>query len=272
MDWAGKWVGLRRLFHFENWVQLLANRLMFSRTKSVIHRVDGMEILMDYSVGEQNGTGSCVAHMSYAAFVQSFDIPRKHALKILDLGANGGGFPLMLRRMGYKFANLVAVEMNQRTFGRLSFNILRNLDGRISLINGAICERNGVMELPECAGGIGDSIYDRSRSGNPTTEEHATTPMRQIRMVALDDVIRQNFENERIDIVKIDIEGAEFDLLASPVAESLVQARHIIMEIHDHTDWPWQRVHEKMTAFGFALSPVRSAYEKNVFAYSKREL
>lgn len=263
MDLHGKLIGFKRLFCFENWVQLFLDRLFFSKTKSVIHRLEGMEVLIDYSVGEQNGTGSCVAHMSYALFIDSFALSRSQELRVLDLGANGGGFGLMLHRMGFSFSKLVAVEMNRRTFGRLSFNLMRNLNGEIVLINGAIAERDGRIELPDSDGGIGDSLYG-SVTGAVVT--------RSVEMHALDRVLRDNFGDHQVDVIKIDIEGAEFDLLESPVIESIRQARHVIIEIHERAPWTWEKVHQKFAELGFDLSPVRSPYEENVFAYTRKLL
>lgn len=260
MDFQGKLIGLKRMLGYENRAQLFMDRLFFVKTKSVIHRLQGMEILMDYSVGEQNGTGYCVAHMSYAPFIESFDLQRDKPLKILDLGANGGGFGLMLHRMGFSFGKIVAVEMNRRTFGRLSFNLLRNLNGEIVLINGAIAERDGCIELPESDGGIGDSMYG-SVTGAVLT--------RSVEMHALDRVLRDNFGNHQVDVIKIDIEGAEFDLLESPVIESIRQARHLIIEIHERAPWTWEKVHQKFSELGFNLSAVSSPYEENVFGYSR---
>jgi tRNA1(Val) A37 N6-methylase TrmN6 len=39
--------------------------------------------------------------------------------RVLDLGANGGGFPLMLRLAGIDLARVVSVEMDPMTFLRL---------------------------------------------------------------------------------------------------------------------------------------------------------
>lgn len=57
MDLKGKWIGVKRILHYNNWIQVIFSRVLFNRTKTVVHRLDGLEVLIDYTVGEQNGTG-----------------------------------------------------------------------------------------------------------------------------------------------------------------------------------------------------------------------
>ena len=44
---------------------------------------------------------------------------------VLDLGANNGGFPLLLHTSGIELKKVVSVEFNPRTFARLNFNLTR---------------------------------------------------------------------------------------------------------------------------------------------------
>lgn len=85
-------------------------------------------------------------------------LDKSKPLHVLDLGANGGGFSLLLNLMGYTVNKLVAEEMNQLTFARLSFNILRNLNGKIQFVQVAVASTNGVMTLVDSDGGISDSF------------------------------------------------------------------------------------------------------------------
>ncbi len=254
----GKIIGLLRILKYNNYIQVIISRLLFNKTKTVIHRIEDLEIAMDYTVGEQNGTGACVADKSYGSLVEAILLDRKKPINVLDLGANGGGFVLLLHLMGYNLAKIVAVEMNQRTFARLSFNILRNLNGQINLIKGAVSGRKGEMTLADCDGGISDSIYAIPNKQSAT---------RTVSLIPVNELIYENFPEEQIDIIKIDIEGAEFEILESEAKESLKKGNYILMEIHNSNSWSYEKVHNTLKLMGFDLLENRSDYEANVFLY-----
>lgn len=257
---SGKLSGLKSLLAFDNFVQLVVERVGFPKTKSVIHRIDGMEFLVDYGAGEQNGTRACVGDLSYACFTSQMAL--KGPIKVLDLGANGGGFPLMLRRLNHTVEKIVAVELNPRTYGRLCFNLHRNFDCEIQPVHAGVTDRSGTISLALGEGSIGDSIF--------LSEEKAGVTMKAVPLIALKELIESHFGSEEIDICKIDIEGAEFPILESEGGRVLSQARHLIIEIHGHPQFSEAWVHERLSQWGFDLLDVRSSYEPNVFGYRRR--
>ncbi len=110
---------------------------MFPRTGIVTYRLKNLEIVIDHHGGDASETRLCLVSDMYRKYIKNMSFSQP--LNVMDLGANGGGFPLMLYADGYTFRNLTCVEMNPRTFARLQFNILHNLPIKTCLINGAIC-------------------------------------------------------------------------------------------------------------------------------------
>lgn len=255
----GKWHGLKNLCVCDNWFQLIVERTFFPGTTSVMHRLDGLEFVVDYSAGEQNGTRACITQLQYECFIREMDLPG--SLTILDLGANGGGFPLMMKRLGKALEHVVAVELNPRTYGRLCFNLQRNLDCRLEVVNAGVAAESGDIELALGGGSIGDSIFQR--------EITPGTRMQKLPLIALDRLIDERFPTGEIDLCKMDIEGAEFPILASPVSDKLVRARNLILEIHGHPDYSEEWVHRRLASLGFELLPARSPFEENVFGYRR---
>lgn len=245
---------------FDNFPQLLFERTLFARTHSVIHRLGDAEIVVDYSAGEQNGTRVCLTHAPYQCFFEHMQLPE--GMQFLDLGANGGGVPLMLDRLGYRLGKVVAVELNPNTYGRLCFNLYRNLDCELVLLNAGVADRDGVIELELGGGSIGDSIF--RGSPNPGGKK------RRVELIALDTMIGNHFAGDDIDLCKIDIEGAEFAILASDCSQALAKARNVIIEIHPHPNYSEEWVHERLDNLGFQRLSVTSPYESNVFGYVRR--
>lgn len=258
---SGKLHGLKSLSFFSNFPQLMVERTLFGRTKSVIHRLGNREILIDYSAGEQNGTRVCITHSPYKCFLDEMDLSGK--INFLDLGANGGGVPLMLDQLGYQLEKVVAVELNPNTYGRLCFNLYRNLKCSLVLLHAGVADRTGFIDLPLGGGSIGDSIFQKQ--GVPGGQ------VTRVPLIALDEVVNTHFEGREVDLCKIDIEGAEFPILVSDAARALSRARHLIIEIHHHPEMSVEWVHRRLDSLGFDLLGARSPYEPNVFGYSRRQ-
>jgi FkbM family methyltransferase len=217
--------GLEAIFAFDNWPMLFLGRVFDRKTGFVAYRKKGFDILVDHRSGDQCGTRMCIATDMYRKYLPSFELTGP--IRVLDLGANGGGFPLMLSIAGIELERAVCVEMNPLTFHRLQLNLATNLGDKAVAINAAVCAMPQDTEIlmRPTRGGTGDSIYHNSIASVASSQVsvHTTT------LQALYD---RYFEGEFIDLCKIDIEGEEFDILAAASDELLCKIRHLIMEIH----------------------------------------
>ena len=82
--------GLRGLWHFDNRLQLVLNRICFPANSLPIYRKNGTEFLVDHAAGEHNGTRLCPILDIYSRFLPTMDIEGR--ISVFDFGANGGGF------------------------------------------------------------------------------------------------------------------------------------------------------------------------------------
>src|SRR5262249_11392093 len=103
-------LGIRAIFMFDNWPVLLLERLFNRKAGLLIYRTKGMEILMDHLGGDCNGTRACLTTDMYSRYLPHLAL--HPPIRVLDLGANGGGFLLMLRAAKVEVAQAVCVEMN----------------------------------------------------------------------------------------------------------------------------------------------------------------
>jgi FkbM family methyltransferase len=182
-----------------------------------------MDILTDHAGGDANGAREVLTSDIYRRFFAKMTLDGP--ANVLDLGANNGGFPLLLAAEGIALKKVVSVELNPRTFVRLHFNLTRNLDCEIVPINAALCGEARTMRIRLGRGGVSDDIY--GNSGNPSDKEF------EIRGFSLDDLVGEYFDGEYVDICKIDVEGAEFEVFLRPEHQRLRQCRYLIMEIHE---------------------------------------
>jgi FkbM family methyltransferase len=261
MIYKDKLSGLESIFAFDNWPMLLLGRLFDRKTGFVAYRKKGFDILVDHRGGDQCGTRMCIATDMYRKYLPQFNLTGP--VRVLDLGANGGGFPLMLRIAGVELARAVCVEMNPLTFLRLHLNLTTNLGPSAVAINAAVCgmPQDSELMIEPSRGGTGDSMY----SGG-TESAIFQVPVPTTTLQALYD---QYFENEFVDICKIDIEGAEYELFASSPDDLLQKIRYLVMEMHYfHDSGPAkaQVLIERMTALGFVEMTIEEGHKTGAAA------
>jgi len=216
--------GLRALLQFDNWPMLVFSRTFDRKTGLVTYRKGTLEILVDHHGGDQNGTRACIVSDMYQKHLSA--MTTNGSVRVLDLGANGGGFPLMLLLNGFDVAQAVCVEMNPSTALRLCVNLETNLNGRAIGINAAVCGLNAEREilLERSRGSTGLSM-DTNRGSE--TEPHVSVPA-----ITIGDLCDRYFPDNPIDICKIDIEGAEYDALEATPDSILNKIRNLIIEFH----------------------------------------
>jgi FkbM family methyltransferase len=137
--------------------------------------------------------------------------PGPEPASILDLGANIGASALFYRRL-HPDARIVCVEADPALAEVLRENT-KLLD--VEVIEAAVAAEAGELEFRQATQSWGGSIAD-GREGTIV----------KVPAVTLDELV----ERCRPDLIKIDVEGAEYDVLAA--SEQATTARIVVGEIH----------------------------------------
>ncbi|MBI1367293.1 MAG: FkbM family methyltransferase [Planctomycetes bacterium] len=227
---------INNLRQFDNFGQLLLERLFCRRTKVQVYRFGKFEAIVDHRAADAGSIVGCIAGDMYKRFLSRVRIPARAA--IADLGANVGGFSLLLLSQGYDIAKLLCVEMNPRTYERLRFNVRNNFAIDAAVINAAVCADERVIECDFGPGSTGDNIYG-------DIDKADTRYRRSVQGRTLDALIDEHLGDGIIDLCKIDIEGAESEVLLSgkPAIDALTRCRYLFMEMHRQADYqPMLRV------------------------------
>ena len=240
-----KFSGLRTNLKFANWPLLLLQRIFYRHLPVVVYQRKGKVFITDFEGGDGAGARQLLSTDMYSRYFSL--LPKRQGLKILDLGANGGGFPLCLHDNGIDFSKVVCVEMNPHTYARLLFNVDRNFPRSVTAVNAAVTGDGAAVEISDTRGGTGQSIYcaDAGENGAATIEVPGVT---------LEALVAQHFgegDDGDLDLVKIDVEGAEHEILFSETAGVLRRFRSMIIEIHRGGSRTQQGVVEKIESFGF---------------------
>ena len=191
VEWIrGKIYGFRALIAFDNWPSLLLQRV-FLREYPVFYRKGAVTFLADHSACDQEGLCVCFTTDMYSRFFSHF--PRSRQLAVLDLGANSGGFGLLLLAHGFAIRRIVGVEITPRVFARLAFNLGYNFGSSATPLNCGVCGCEGSIRVRDNLGWVGNSIYEK---------DDGSANFVSIPGITFDELYNTYFKDEKIDMQK----------------------------------------------------------------------
>jgi FkbM family methyltransferase len=240
-------MSIRDLWAFDNRWELLLQRVLFRGTHLQVHRIGGYEMLVDHRTSDAGSIRQCVSSDMYRRFLPALKIDGP--VSVLDIGANAGGFPLMLAASGIAIRHLVCVEMNPNTYERLRFNVRTNFHDRSEVVHAAVCASRKTIPVMVGLGSTNDSIYKQTKG---------SAKQYDVAGVTFDDVARRMPEGA-IDVCKIDVEGAEHEILCDAASANgmLSRCRNIIMEVHHERQC--EEIFATLAKRGFEVEPAQKA-------------
>lgn len=159
-------------------------------------------------------------------------LPKADRVKVvLDIGANVGATTVFFSEM-YPAAKIHSFEPIPGNLEILKMNAAsRGRPGSIDCHLLALSDHDGELQMIHSPGANshgGWSFYQRGAEG---TEEKLSVPVRKsgdfVRELGLD----------RIDVIKIDTEGAEKEILHGLTPEQLASVQYIVGELHGERDF-----------------------------------
>jgi FkbM family methyltransferase len=172
---------------------------------------------------------------------------------VLDLGANRGRFSqALIERFG---AQCFAIEPNPFLFRQLP------ADSRLQTMNVAVAARGGTLPFYIADDSEASSLLEGVKS--------RATETVHVHVLTLSEVLNK-FGLSRIDLMKIDVEGAEIGILESVPLELLANVGQITCEFHDFCELTpiadVERVIHRLRKLGFFFIPIwRRGYGDTLF-------
>jgi FkbM family methyltransferase len=153
---------------------------------------------------------------------------------VIDVGANIGDFAVMAARQ-CPAGRVVAVEPLRSAGRMIEAQARLNRLNNITWVHAVLSDRNGTSAANRL-----NSQYDTA-AGAAEQVESRTLPQ-----------LMADHQLERIDLLKLDCEGAEWDIL--PSAESVLpRVRQIAMEFHCERGWTVEKLAKWLRSRGFAV-------------------
>ena len=177
------------------------------------------------------------------------DLPRPVGT-VVDLGANVGLFSIRAAALGAEHVIAVEPVSTIREVAR------RNLERagfaqRVRLVDAAVGATSG-EEVPIFLSRTNTGAHSMYRE---LTSIQAVAGVETARTLSIADLFERE-GIERCDLLKCDVEGAEFDALAATPPETLSRVRRIAIEVHLTRDLPQNRIEDlrgHLRACGFRL-------------------
>ena len=163
---------------------------------------------------------------------------------IMDLGANIGVFTLYAARCA-PHAKVLSLEPFPSTFGRLVITVRgHNLDDRVKCLNFAATGTDGARVMPDA------SVPSQRRAlASAANGEEGT----QVTGRTLEALLSEN-QLPQVDLLKMDIEGSEYEVLLSTPRSVLARIRRIAMEYHgDCAPYSKEQLFDHLRDAGFQV-------------------
>lgn len=143
---------------------------------------------------------------------------------VVDIGAHIGAFAIRAAKLA-RLGRVYAYEASSKNYSLLERNAqLCGVDNLI-IHHKAISDTRGEVKFyqPGHNGALGSLMQDTD------------SPMEIVESITLSDIISEN-EIDKIDLLKIDAEGAEYNILLNSPAAALANVQRIILEYHEFDD------------------------------------
>ncbi|MBI3957703.1 MAG: FkbM family methyltransferase [Chloroflexi bacterium] len=136
----------------------------------------------------------------------------KPGMNFVDIGANIGYFSLLAAHLVGPAGKVIAIEPNQYNCGLLYMSAVANQMTNVDILPFAVAEKGMTLVYDQLQGTNGVTSEDIDNSPDDVGKFVSRT---LVRAVTLDDLLDNM---ERIEVVKIDIEGAEYRALMGGTA------------------------------------------------------
>ncbi|MEK7643992.1 MAG: FkbM family methyltransferase [Patescibacteria group bacterium] len=181
---------------------------------------------------------------------------------IVDVGAHAGFFSLYCRALNPQIP-IIAVEPEPRNIAALNKHLKLNRVENVLVEQTALAAKSGKRELFVSP----DSSFHYLLTDDEKTDNKIT-----VNCITLNDLAKK-YRINGIDLLKMDIEGGEYELVKNWGASEWGMIRQIVMEYHDHRGHRHGDIKRIMNENGFSVEEYPSKFDSSlgfIFARNKK--
>ena len=205
---------------------------------------------------------------------------------VIDVGSEFGYYAIKAGRLVGSEGKVLAIEPFPETYQLLKMNIrLHKFVDHIVPICKAVGKQTGKAKLYETISPGGTSIVPRRSSFKLNKNRllmwlefakkrtifkiirERYAPVRYVVPVDTLDRIAKEYSLEKIDLIKIDVEGAELDVLKG--SRSILKRNKpiLLVEVHFGCDWKPETLYQLLQKLGYSLTMEKRPHKALVIAH-----
>lgn len=184
-------------------------------------------------------------------FFPQFELTHPRQI-VVDVGAHAGLYTIIASLSASK---VLALEPDNDIFRILSTNITRNSLTNVNIIESALWTKDGFAKFHRRGNSQLGSVRTR-RNSEPILVQANSLPH------LLSDAL-QGVQGRKIDLLKLDIEGTEFDVIPSSDQETLGKIAKMVVEVHTEHG-KIEALTSKLKQCGFSYVIVKRPFRKAV--------
>lgn len=195
------------------------------------------------------------------------DVIKKSRFPIVDIGAHIGIFSLYVKALN-PVGEIYALEPEEENFALLKKNISGNDLEDIKIFRVAMTGESGERKLILEADSINHHLLD-SDSEDEIEEKKCV----KVQGISFRDFLRKN-NISKISLLKMDIEGGEYEIFESMSADDFGKVQNAILEYHNYGGRSYKEVEKIFRQNGFSVQIFPSQFEKDlgfILARNKRK-
>ncbi|HWX43112.1 MAG TPA: FkbM family methyltransferase [Blastocatellia bacterium] len=181
---------------------------------------------------------------------------------VVDLGANIGMFSLFAAKLSPR-VQVHAFEPAPGTFALLKKNVLANNLSNVQCHECAVSSKTGKQTLYLDVGSTADTTV-ASRIKEP-----ASVRTQEVDCISLDELFAR-CGISRCNLMKVDVEGAEFEIFEAASLQTLAKIDAIAMEYHEHEDRRHHELSDLLKAHGYCVRVSEDRYPDLGMIYARR--
>jgi len=248
--------GLFWSFGFDNPIEIIVNRHLFRRKKALLLKISSTQVLADEIGSDFHVIRDVLFDGMYDQFILQSEKNRAR-FHYLNLGGNIGLFDLRIRQLVNKPLSGIAIEMNPSAAARLTLNLELNLISSVKVINAAVWNSYGSLEVSVLTRDTGQECFN--------SKDGWVVPL-----LPWEHIFALSTEKSILDLIKIDIEGAEEQVVPCISQDDAKKIRFVAVECHG--------IHRKEIVFshfnqiGFAMISEQSGEGETNLSFWRNKL
>lgn len=262
------WLGIRSTLRFSNGWALLWRRFLSRGFPVLVYVWDNrLSMVCQTKFYDHDSAKELLAEGAYDEYLQVSG--KDGELAYVNIGAHIGCFDLAVLKNHFEIPYALSVELNPLTYHRLCYNLDLNGLDQIYAVNAGVAKEPGQIKMAAQAYSRIDSIYLKPG------EEDREVATRDVRLDTLASLLEEaGLAGKDFHLLKVDCEGAEYEIFESLDAEALRPFANIVMELHPPQGDLAQidQLYAKLAGAGFTTKqPQWDPREGNVLRFWSRE-